>query len=73
MALTSFWGNQTVYESQLHYLQQDLNSQTKGDNSGRPHLRHSVPAHSAGVATSKEAYSMDGQGVLGLQGPTFER
>ena len=28
-----------------------------------------VPAHPAGVATPKEAYSQNGQGILGLQRP----
>ena len=40
---------------------------------GRPHLKHGVPAHSAGMATPKEAYSLDGQGVLGLQRPAHNR
>ena len=71
--LTSFWGNQTGYESQLHCLQQDLNSQTQGYHQGRPHSWHSLPAHSAGVATPKEAYSQNGQGILGLQRPALHR
>ena len=45
----SFLGNQTGYESQLHCFQQDLDSQTKGNNKGRPHLKHGVPDHSAGM------------------------
>ena len=32
-----------------------------------------VPAYSAGVAASKEAYSQDGQGILGLQRPALYR
>ena len=63
--LTSFWGNQTGYESQLHCLQQDLDSQTQGYHQGRPYSWHGLPAHSAGVATSKEAYSANGQGRTG--------
>ena len=51
--LTSFWGNQTGYESQLHCLQQDLDSQTQGYHQGRPHSWHGLPAHSAGVATQR--------------------
>ena len=43
--------------SRLHCLQQDLDSQTQGYHQGRPHSWHGLPAHSAGVATSKEAYS----------------
>ena len=38
-----------------------------------PNLLHSVPADSAGVATPKEAYSTDGQGILGLQRPALYR
>ena len=34
----SFWGNQTGYESRLHSLQQDLDSQTQGYHQGRPIL-----------------------------------
>ena len=60
----SFWGNQTGYESQLHCLQQDLDSQTQGYHQGRPHSWHGLPAHSEGVATPKEAYSQNGQGIL---------
>ena len=71
--LTSFLGNQTGYESRLHCLQQDLDSQTQGYHQGRPHFWHSLPAHSAGVATYKEAYSVNGQGVLGLQRPALHR
>ena len=71
--LTSFWGNQTGYESRLHCLQQDLDSQTQGYHQGRPHSWHGLPAHSAGVATSKEAYSQNGQGILGLQSPALHR
>ena len=71
--LTSFWGNQTGYESRLHCLQQDLDSQTQGYHQGRPHSWHGLPAHSAGVATSKEAYSANGQGILGLQRPALHR
>ena len=71
--LTSFWGNQTGYESRLHRLQQDLDSQTQGYHQGRPHSWHGLPAHSAGVATSKEAYSANGHGVLGLQRPALHR
>ena len=71
--LTSFWGNQTGYASQLHCLQQDLDSQTQGYHQGRPHSWHGLPAHSAGVATSKEAYSQNGQGILGLQRPALYR
>ena len=33
----------------------------------------SLPAHSAGVATPKEAYSQNGQGVMGLQRPALYR
>ena len=55
MPLMSFWGNQTGYESQLHCLQQDLDCQDEGNYEGRPHSEHSVPAHSAGMATPKEA------------------
>ena len=66
MALTSFWGNQIGYESWLHCLQQDLDHQAEGGNSGGPYSKHSVPAHSAGAATSKETYSINGQGILGL-------
>ena len=73
MPLTSFWGNQTGYESRLHCLQQGLDSQTQGNHQGRPHSWHSLPAHSAGMATSKEAYSANGQGVLGLQRPALHR
>ena len=73
MPLTSFWGNQTGYESRLHCLQQDLDSQTQGYHQRRPHSWHGLPAHSAGVATSKEAYSQNGQGVLGLQRPALYR
>ena len=62
--LTSFWGNQTGYESRLHCLQQELDSQTQGHHQGRPHSWHGLPAHSAGVATPKEAYSVNGQGIL---------
>ena len=69
----SFWGNQTGYESQLHCLQQGLDSQTQGNHQGRPHSWHSLPAHSAGVATPKEAYSQNGQGILGLQRPALHR
>ena len=71
--LTSFWGNQTGYESRLHCLQQGLDSQTQGNYEGRPHSWHSVPAYSAGVATSKEAYSQDGKGILVLQRPALYR
>ena len=71
--LTSFLGNQTGYESRLHCLQQDLDSQTQGYHQGRPHSWHGLPAHSAGVATSKEAYSTNGQGILGLQRPALHR
>ena len=38
-----------------------------------PILGTGLPAHSAGVATSKEAYSQNGQGVLGLQRPALHR
>ena len=69
----SFWGNQTGYESRLHCLQQDLDSQTQGYHQGRPHSWHGLPAHSAGVATPKEAYSQNGQGILGLQRPALYR
>ena len=69
----SFWGNQTGYESRLHCLQQDLDSQTQGYHQGRPHSWHGLPAHSAGVATPKEAYSANGQGILGLQRPALHR
>ena len=41
--LTNFWGNQTGYESRLHCLQQDLDSQTQGYHQGRPHSW--CPAH----------------------------
>ena len=34
----SFWGDQTGYESQLHCLQQGLDSQTQGNYKGRPIL-----------------------------------
>ena len=71
--LTSFWGNQTGYESQLHCLQQGLDSQTQGNYEVRPHSWHSVPAYSAGVATPKEAYSQNGRGILGLQRPALYR
>ena len=71
--LMSFRGNQTGYESRLHCLQQDLDSQTQGYHQGRPHSWYSLPAHSAGVATSKETYSQNGQGVLGLQRPALYR
>ena len=73
MPLTSFWGNQTGYESRLHCLQQGLDSQTQGNHQGRPHSWHSLTAHSAGVATPKEAYSQNGQGILGLQRPALYR
>ena len=63
----------TGYESRLHCLQQDLDSQTQGYHQGRPHSWHGLPAHSAGVATSKEAYSANGQGILGLQRPALDR
>ena len=46
--LMSFWGNQTGYESRLHCLQQDLDSQTQGYHQRRPHSWHGLPAHSAG-------------------------
>ena len=71
--LMSFWGNQTGYESRLHCLQQGLDSQTQGYHQGRPHSWHGLPAHSAGVATPKEAYSQNGQGILGLQRPALHR
>ena len=71
--LMSFWGNQTGYESRLHCLQQGLDNQTQGNYEGRPHSWHSVPVNSAGVATPKEAYSQDGQGILGLQRPALYR
>ena len=71
--LMSFWGNQTGYESRLHCLQQGLDSQTEGYHQGRPHSWHGLPAHSAGVATPKEAYSQNGQGILGLQRPALYR
>ena len=71
--LTSFWGNQTGYESRLQCLQQDLDSQTQGYHQGRPHSWHGLPAHSAGVATPKEAYSANGQGILGLKRPALHR
>ena len=48
-------------------------AQTQGCHQGRPHSWHSLPAHSAGVATSKEAYSQNGQGVLRLQRPALYR
>ena len=67
MPLTSFLGNQTGYESRLHSLQQDLDCQTQGYNEGRLHSWHYIPAYSAGMATSKKAYSTNGQGVLGLR------
>ena len=73
MPLMSFWGNQTGYESRLHCLQQGLDSQTQGNHQGRPHSWHGLPAHSAGVATPKEAYSQNGQGILGLQRPALYR
>ena len=38
-----------------------------------PILGTGLPAHSAGVATPKEAYSQNGQGVLGLQRPALYR
>ena len=44
-----------------------LDCQTQGYNEGRPHSWHSVPAYLAGMATSKKAYSVNGQGILGLQ------
>ena len=69
----SFWGNQTGYESRLHCLQQDLDSQTKGHYKGKHHSWHSLQAYSAGMATPKKAYSADGQGVLGLQRPAVHR
>ena len=34
---------------------------------------HSVLAYSAGMATSKKAYSVNGQGILGLQRPALYR
>ena len=34
---------------------------------GRPHSKHSVPAHPAGMATPRKAHFPDGQGILGLQ------
>ena len=73
MSLTCLWGNQTGYESQLHCLQQGLDNQTQGNYEARPHSWHSVPVNPAGVATPKEAYSQDGQGVLGLQRPALNR
>ena len=73
MPLTSFWVNQTGYESCLHCLQQGLDSQTQGNHQGRPHSWHGPPAHSARVATPKEAYCQNGQGVLGLQRPALYR
>ena len=69
----SFWGDRTGYERRLHCLQQGLDSQTQGYHQGRPHSWHSLPAHSAGVATPKEAYSQNGQGILGLQRPALYR
>ena len=69
----SFWVNQTGYDSRLHCLQQGLDSQTQGYHQGRPHSWHSLPAHSAGVATPKEAYSQNGQGILRLQRPALYR
>ena len=53
--LTSFWGNQTGYESRLHCLQQDLDCQTQGYYEGRPHSWHCLLAYSAGMATPKKA------------------
>ena len=71
--LMSFLGNQTGYESRLHCLQQGLDSQTQGNHQGRPHSWHGLPAHSAGVATPKETYFQNGQGILGLQRPALYR
>ena len=71
--LTSFWGNQTGYESWLHSLQQDLDCQTLRYYKGRPHSWHCLLAISAGMATPKEAYSVNGQGILGLQRPALHR
>ena len=38
-----------------------------------PILGHCLPAYSAGMATPKKAYSVDGQGILGLQRPALHR
>ena len=38
-------------------------AETQGYHQGRPHSWHGLPAHSAGVATSKEAYSREWPGA----------
>ena len=43
------------------------------DTTRTPHSWHGLPAHSTGVATQKEAYSQNGQGILGLQRPALHR
>ena len=55
MPFTSFWGNQTGYESQLHIFKQGLDCQTQGYYEGRPHSWHCIPAYSAGIATPRMA------------------